>query len=65
MSFGICSAPEVFQHGMHEIIEGSHGTEVLQDTSLLLGLEISLMKPRVIMTRIWMHSYCNVRTEED
>ena len=29
MPFGICSAPEVFQRRMHELIEGLHGIEVI------------------------------------
>ena len=31
MPFGICSAPEVFQRRMHELIEGLHGIEVIAD----------------------------------
>ena len=29
MPFGICSAPEVFQRRMHQLIEGLHGVEVV------------------------------------
>ena len=29
MPFGISSAPEVFQHRMHELIEGLEGVEVV------------------------------------
>ena len=31
MPFGFCSAPEVFQRQMHELIEGLHGIEVIAD----------------------------------
>ena len=31
MPFGICSAPEAFQHRMQELIEGLHGIEVIAD----------------------------------
>ena len=37
MPFGIFSAPEVFQHGMHELIEGSHGTEVTAGDFTVVG----------------------------
>ena len=31
MSFGICSAPEVFQRRIHELIQGLRGFEVVGD----------------------------------
>ena len=34
MPFGICSAPEVFQHHMHQMIEGLQGVEVFVDNSV-------------------------------
>ena len=71
MPFGICSVPEVFQHGTHELIEGSHGTEVLQDTSLLLGLEeaTSVMQesgciPTVMRRRMDQIEYGQGTTQE-
>ena len=37
MPFGICSAPEVFQRRMHELIEGLHGIEVIADDFAAVG----------------------------
>ena len=37
MPFGICSAPEIFQRKMHEIIEGLQGMEVVADDFLVVG----------------------------
>ena len=37
MPFGICSAPEVFQRRMHELIEGLHGVEVVADDFVVVG----------------------------
>ena len=37
MPFGICSAPEIFQRKMHEIIEGLQGVEVVADDFLVVG----------------------------
>ena len=37
MPFGICSAPEVFQKKMHELIEGLHGIEVVADDFVVVG----------------------------
>ena len=37
MPFGICSAPEVFQRRMHEVIEGLHGIEVIADDFCVVG----------------------------
>ena len=37
MPFGICSAPEVFQRRMHELIEGLTGIEVVADDFLVVG----------------------------
>ena len=37
MPFGICSAPEVFQRRMHELIEGLHGVEVVADDFVIVG----------------------------
>jgi len=37
MLFGICSAPEVFQRRMHELIEGFQGIEVVADDSIVVG----------------------------
>ena len=38
MPFGICSAPEVFQRRMHELIEGLQGIEVVADDFVVVGL---------------------------
>ena len=37
MPFGICSAPEVFQCCMHEVIEGLAGVEVITDDFVIVG----------------------------
>ena len=37
MPFGICSAPQIFQRKMHEIIEGLQGVEVVADNFLVVG----------------------------
>ena len=37
MPFGICSAPEVFQHRMHQLIEGLHGVEVVANDFVEVG----------------------------
>ena len=37
MPFGICSAPEVFQCRMHEVIEGLAGVEVIADDFVVVG----------------------------
>ena len=37
MPFGICSAPEVFQRRMHELIEGLSGVEVIADDFVAVG----------------------------
>ena len=37
MPFGICSAPEVFQRHMHELIEGLQGVEVVADDFVVVG----------------------------
>ena len=37
MPFGISSAPEVFQRRMHELIEGLHGVEVIEDDFVVVG----------------------------
>ena len=37
MPFGICSAPEVFQRRMHELIEGLQGVEVVADDFVTVG----------------------------
>lgn len=37
MPFGICSAPEVFQRKMHELIEGLTGIEVVADDFIAIG----------------------------
>jgi len=37
MPFGICSAPEVFQRRMHELIEGLCGVEVVADDFVAIG----------------------------
>ena len=38
MPFGICSAPEVFHHRMHHLIEGLHGLEVVADDFVVVAL---------------------------
>ena len=37
MPFGLCSAPEVFQRRMHELIEGLRGVEVVADDFVVVG----------------------------
>ena len=37
MPFGICSAPEVFQRRMHQLIEGLQGVEVVADDFVVVG----------------------------
>ena len=37
MPFGICSAPEMFQRRMHELIQGLHGTELIADNFTVVG----------------------------
>ena len=37
LPFGLCSAPEVFQRRMHEVIEGLTGVEVIADDFLVVG----------------------------
>ena len=37
LPFGICSAPEVFQRRMHEVVEGLVGVEVVADDFLVVG----------------------------
>ena len=37
MPFGICSAPEVFQRHMHQMIEGLQGVEVVADDFVTVG----------------------------
>ena len=39
MPFGICSAPEVFQRKMHELIEGLPGVEVVANDFAVVGFE--------------------------
>ena len=63
MPFGICSAPGVFQHGKHELIEGLHGTEAIAGDFAVVGFRDTLDEAMSIMTRIWMHSYCDARKE--
>ena len=44
MPFGICSAPEVFQRRMHELIEGLQGVEVIADDFVTVGFGDTLEK---------------------
>ena len=37
MPFGICSAPEIFQQRMHQLIEGLQGVEVVADNFVVVG----------------------------
>ena len=37
MPFGLCSAPEVFQRKVHELIEGMQNVEVIADDFVVLG----------------------------
>ena len=37
MPFGICSAPEIFQRRIHEVIEGLTGVEVIADDFVVVG----------------------------
>ena len=41
MPFSICSAPEVFQRRMHELIEGLQGAEVVADDFVVVGFGAS------------------------
>ena len=45
MPFGICSAPEVFQCCMHDLIEGLHGIEVIAGDIAVVGFGDTLKKP--------------------
>ena len=42
MPFGICSAPEVFQRRMHQLIEGPHGAEVVADDFVVVGFGMTV-----------------------
>ena len=42
MPFGICSAPEVFQRRMHQLVEGLEGVEVVADDFVVVGVGESL-----------------------
>ena len=55
MPFGICSAPEVFQWRMHELIEGLNGIEVVADDFVAVGRGERRRLSRT-MTAIWTHS---------
>ena len=44
MPFGISSAPEVFQHRMHELIQGLVGVEVIADDFVAVGCGETLEK---------------------
>ena len=62
MLFGICSAPEVFQCRLHELIEGLHGVEVMADDFVTVGFGDTSDEAVVDhMTRILKPSYCAVR----
>ena len=37
MPFGLCSAPEVFQRKVHELIEGMQNVEVIADDFVVVG----------------------------
>ena len=37
MPFGICSAPEIFQRRMHQLIEGLTGVEVIAEDFVVVG----------------------------
>ena len=37
LPFGVSSAPEVFQHKMHELVEGMSGIEVVADDFIIVG----------------------------
>ena len=39
MPFGLCSAPEIFQRKMHELIEEIPGIQVIADDFLVLFAE--------------------------
>ena len=45
MPFGICSAPEIFERRMHQLIEGLNGVEVMADDFV-----VDAMKQRQSMT---------------
>ena len=50
MPFGISSAPEVFQHHMHVIIEGFQGIEVVVDDFVAVGFEKTLEQAVIMIT---------------
>ena len=37
LPFGICSAPEIFQRKMHQLIEGLSGVEIVADDFVIVG----------------------------
>ena len=50
MSLGISSAPEVFQHRMHEVIEGLEGVEVVADYIVAVGFgEFQILLARTMI----------------
>jgi len=53
ISFGIKSAPEVFQHKMHEFSEGLQSIAIVADDFVLVGLVTLWKKPGKAMTGIW------------
>jgi len=44
MSFGISSAPAVFQGRMHELIEGLEGIKVVADGFVIIGFGDTIEK---------------------
>ena len=53
MPFCICSASEVFQRCMHELIEELHGMEVIVDGFVVVGFEDNLEEATQNMPRTW------------
>ena len=71
MPFDISSAPDVFQHRMHELIEGLGGTEVVADDFVVAGFGDSLeeasrdhnKKPCCISSTMF-HTWYQARSEK-
>lgn len=51
LSFGISSAPEVFQRKMHELVEGLSGIEVVADDFIVVGCGNTVMRPMMTTTK--------------
>jgi len=54
LSFGISSAPEVFQRKKHELIEGLSGVEVVADDFIVIGCRSTLEEATVDHNKVLM-----------